>query len=119
LGFHLMKDVNTSIISKLGWQLLTNYGSVWVPLFRKKYIKYGTLLSCPLKSGSWIWNVIKYTIPLLYQGACFLSHKNSSLSIWYSPWIPTLMNFLPIPRLSYFPSYPLTIVGLIHTSSST
>jgi len=101
-------------ISKFGWKLLTNRDSIWVLLFHKKYIKYGNLLSCPLSSGSWIWNRIKSTASLLAQGACFIPHNNSSLLVWSSPWIPTLFNFLPVPRLPYFPSsYPLHIADLI------
>jgi len=33
LGFRLMKDVNLSMISKLGWKLLSNHNSLWVSLF--------------------------------------------------------------------------------------
>jgi hypothetical protein len=114
LDSRLMKDVNLSLISKFGWKLLTNRDSIWVLLFHKKYIKYGNLLSCPLSSGSWIWNRIKSTASLLAQGACFIPHNNSSLLVWSSPWIPTLFNFLPVPRLPYFPSsYPLHIADLI------
>jgi hypothetical protein len=54
LGFRLMKDVDLSLISKLGWKLLTNHDIIWVPLFTNKYIKYANLFSCPLGAGSWI-----------------------------------------------------------------
>jgi len=33
LGFRLIKDVNLSLISKLGWKLLSNHNSLWVSLF--------------------------------------------------------------------------------------
>jgi hypothetical protein len=120
LGFKLMKDVDLSLISKLGWKLLTNHDSIWVPLFTNKYIKYANLFSCPLSPGSWIWHGIKSTIPLLTRGTCFVPHYNSSLPIWSSPWIPTMDNFLPIPRLPQLPpSYPLHIADLISYPSLT
>jgi hypothetical protein len=115
-----MKDVNLSLISKLGWKLLTNHDSIWVPFFKDKYIKYGNLLSCPLSHGSWIWNGIKASVPLLTRGTCFVPHYNSSLPIWSSPWIPILDNFLPLPRLPNLPSsYPLHISDLIYYPSLT
>jgi hypothetical protein len=85
LGFRLMKDVNFSLISKLGWKLLSHHDCLWVYLFRKKYIKYANILSAPLSSGSWIWNGIRSTVSFLSSGACFIPHFNSQLSIWYSP----------------------------------
>lgn len=48
LGFRLIKDINLSLITKLGWKLLTDHDSLWVSLFNRKYIKYGNLLACPL-----------------------------------------------------------------------
>jgi hypothetical protein len=115
LGFRLMKDVNLSLIAKLGWNLLTNHNSSWVSLFQKKCIKYDNLLSSPLSSGSWIWNGIKATVPLIAKGACFLPSKSSTLPIWNIPWIPTIPNFLPTPRLPSLPfSYPLAISDLFH-----
>jgi len=120
LGFRLMKDVNFSLISKLGWKLLSYHDCLWVSLFRQKYIKYGNILSAPLSSGSWIWNGIRSTVSFLSSGVCFIPHFNSQLSIWYSPWIPSLLNFLPEPCLSSFSSsYHLVIVDLIHSSSLT
>jgi hypothetical protein len=86
--------------------------------YSKKYIKYGILLSSPLTSGSWIWNGSKATIPFLSIGACFIPHNISSLPVWSSSWIHTLLNFLPMPRLSSFSSsYPLAIADLIHPST--
>jgi hypothetical protein len=120
LGFRLMKYVNLFLISKLGWNLLTNHNSSWVSLFQRKYIKYGNVLSSPLSSGSWNWNGIKAIVPIIAQGACFSPSKFSSLSIWSSPWIPTLPLFLPTPRLPYLPSsYPLAISDLLLPSSYT
>jgi hypothetical protein len=37
----LMKDVNLSLIAKLGWKLLSNRDSLWVSFFKAKYINMG------------------------------------------------------------------------------
>jgi len=85
LGFQLMKDINLSLITKLRWKLLSDHDSLWVSLFKTKYIKYGNLLSCPLSSGSFIWNGIKAIVPLLASGACYIPYISSQLSVWSSP----------------------------------
>jgi hypothetical protein len=116
LGFKLMMDVNLSLISKLGWKLLSNHNSLWVSLFQQKYIKYSNFLSSSLTSGSWIWNGIKATLPIISIGACFSPHNNSSLPIWSSPWIPTAQSFTPMPRLpSITSNHSLIISDLIHS----
>jgi hypothetical protein len=115
LGFRLMKDINVSLIAKLGWKILVNHDALWIPLFKEKYIKYGTLLSCPLSTGSYIWNGITSVVPLLKLGACYIPHASSSLDIWHSPWIPSLPNFQPVPRVPRLClDYPLAISNLIH-----
>lgn len=107
-----------SLISKLGWKLLSNHDFIWVSPFREKYFKYGNLLSSPISSGSLIWNSIRSIVPFLSSGACFIPHFNLQLSIWHSPWIPTLLNFIPEPRLpSFCSSFPLVIADLIHPPS--
>jgi hypothetical protein len=116
LGFRLMKEVNLSLISKLGWKMLSNHNSLWVSLFQQKYIRYGNFLSSPLPSGSWIWNGIKATLPIISAGACFIPHNHSSLPIWSTPWIPTSPSFTPKPRLASIPSnHLLAISDLIHS----
>jgi hypothetical protein len=115
LGFRLMKDINVSLIAKLSWKILVNHDALWIPLFKEKYIKYGTLLSCPLSIGSYIWNGITSVVPLLKSGSCYIPHISSSLDIWHSPWIPTLPNFQPVPRVPRLClEYPLAISDLIH-----
>jgi hypothetical protein len=96
-----------SLLSKLGWKLLSNQDCLWVTLFKIKYVKYGNLLTSPLSSGSYIWNGIKSITPLLATGACFIPHIFSSLTVWFSPWVPTLTGFKSQPWISTFStSYP-------------
>jgi hypothetical protein len=120
LGFRLMKDVNISLISKLGWKLLLDHDCLWVSLFKNKYFKYGDLLSSPLPNGSFIWNGIKTIVPFLKSGACYIPHSLSSLAIWFSPWVPTLPNFRPAPRVeSLQANFPLAILDLVSSTTGT
>jgi hypothetical protein len=69
MGFHLIKDINVSLIAKLGLKILSNHDCLWVSLFQEKYVKYSSLISSPLGSGSYVWNEIKFIVPLLKSGS--------------------------------------------------
>jgi hypothetical protein len=57
---------------------------------------------------------------MLAKGSCFVPHFNSSLPIWTSPWIFTIVNFLLAPRLPHLPhSHPFHIADLIYPPSMT
>jgi len=120
LGFLLMKDVNISLISKLGWKLLVDHDCLWVSLFKNKYFKYGNLLTSPLPKGFFIWNGIKSIVHFLKSGACYIPHLLSSLAIWFSPWVPTLPDFRPAPRVeSLQANFPLAILDMVSSTIGT
>lgn len=88
--------------------------------FQGKYIKYGSLISSPLGSGSYVWNGIKFIVPLLKSGSCYVPHVSSSLAIYFSPWIPIVKNFIPTPQVPGLVDHrPLAIYDLIHPASIT
>jgi hypothetical protein len=102
LGFRRMHDFNLSLISKLGWKLLSNSDCLWVNQLQKKYIKYGNFISSPnVSSSSWIWKGIQKIKPLISAGACLTVSRNSTASIWSTNWVPSLPSFRPLPK---FPS---------------
>lgn len=80
MGFHFMKDINVSLFTKFGWKILSNHDSLWVSLFKKKYVKYGSIISSPLSSGFYIWNGIKSIVPLLKSRSCYIPYVSCSLS---------------------------------------
>jgi hypothetical protein len=102
LGFRRMHDFNLSLISKLGWKLLSNFDCLWVNQLQKKYIKYGNFISSPnVSSSSWIWKGIQKIKPFISAGACLTVSRNSTASIWSTNWVPSLPSFRPLPK---FPS---------------
>jgi hypothetical protein len=102
LGFRRMHDFNLSLISKLGWKLLSNSYCLWVSQLQKKYIKYGNFISSSnVSSSSWIWKGIQKIKPLISAGACLTVSKTSTASIWTTNWVPSLPSFRPLPK---FPS---------------
>jgi hypothetical protein len=99
LGIQNMFDINLALITKLGWQLLSNPDSFWVQQLRAKYLAYGTFLSSPESSNaSWLWKGILQCKSTLASGACLQVSLNSNFSIWTTAWIPTLPNFRPLPK---------------------
>jgi hypothetical protein len=73
-----------------------------------------------LGSGSYVWNGIKSIVPLLKSSSCYVPYVSSSLAIWFSPWIPTVPNFQPIPQVpGLVAQHPLAISDLINPDSLT
>jgi ribonuclease HI len=102
LGFRHMHDFNLSLISKLGWKLLSNFDCLWVNQLQKKYIKYGNFISSPnVSSSSWIWKGIQKIKPIISAGACLTVSRNSNASIWSTNWVPSLPSFRPLPKFPF------------------
>ena len=102
LVFRLMHEFNMSLISKLGWKLLSNADCLWVNQLQKKYIKYGNFItSLNPSSSSWLWKEIQRIKPFISAWACLKVSRASTSSIWSTNWIPYLPSFRPMPK---FPS---------------
>ena len=102
LGFRRMHEFNLSLVSKLGWKLLSNHDCLWVAQLQKKYIKYGDFLSSPSPtSSSWIWKGIQKIRPIILAGACLRVSRATTANIWTTNWVPSLPSFRPLPK---FPS---------------
>jgi hypothetical protein len=120
LGLRKMEEVNLALITKLGWQLLTQVDSLWVAQLKGKYISTGSFLSPPPHSApSWLWKGILASLPVISQGACHRAHSHSPIPIWNAPWIPSMPSFIPVPL---FPGPPnstnLVLSDLINPNST-
>lgn len=63
LGIKSLRDMNTAMLAKLGWLILTRPDELWVQVLRNKY---GHLLSStPRRNTSALWRHIRATIPLI------------------------------------------------------
>jgi hypothetical protein len=120
LGFRKMEEVNLGLISKLAWKLLTQSEAMWVAQLQGKYLSSGTFLSPPPHSSpSWLWKGILSSQPIILKGACHKVHKNSTLPIWNSPWVPTIPSFIPSPiSLSFIQSSDMVISDLINQNDT-
>ena len=94
-----MHGFNLSLITKLGWKMLTQTDSLWVKQLQNKYIKYEDFLSSPISSSaSWLWKGIQKIKPFISAGAYLRVSRNSTTPIWSSNWVPTIPSFKPGPK---------------------
>ena len=115
LGFRRMKDVNIAFMAKLGWKLLTGADCVWVSQLLGKYLNSESFLfRSSISATSWLWKGITKTKPLISLGAYHKIHRLSNLSVWNSPWLPTVPLFSPSPFPLSLAAYPeLKVLDLI------
>jgi hypothetical protein len=106
-----MHEFNLSLITKLGWKMITNTDCLWVKQLQNKYIKYEDFLSSPnSSSASWLWNGIQKIKPFLLARACLRVSRNSSAPIWSSNWVPTIPTFKPGPKFPFNKHLPALLV---------
>jgi hypothetical protein len=116
-----MHEFNLSLITKLGWKMISNTYYLWVWQLQNKYIKYENFLSSPVSSSaSWLWKGIQKIKPILLAGACLKVSRFSSAPIWSSNWVPTIPSFKPGPKFTLNKNLPALLVRdlIDHTIAS-
>ena len=112
-----MKEVLLALIAKLGWKLLTDADSLWVSQLSSKYLSSDSFLSpSSISATSWLWKGIIKTKPIISLGTCHKIHQFSSLFVWNSSWIPTLLLFSPFLPHSLSVQPDLNVSGLISSN---
>jgi hypothetical protein len=96
----------------------TNFATTWVSQLQGKYLSTGSFLYPPSHSNpSWLWKCILKSQSIISKGACHRVHLNSSFSVWNSPWIPTLPDFIPLPSSqNTFPNPNLMVSDLFFSN---
>lgn len=58
LGIRSMEFLNSSLLARLGWKMVSNQPLLWVDALRGKYLKNGIsfLFATPKPLSSWLWN---------------------------------------------------------------
>jgi hypothetical protein len=99
LGIRSMEALNSSLLAKLGWRMLSSSSLLWVDTLKAKYLRNYSFLEAPFKSdASWIWKGILKHRKVVMNGACRAISSGLNLNVWSSPWIPSLPNFKPTPN---------------------
>jgi ribonuclease HI len=106
-----MHEFNLSLITKLGWKMITHTDCLWVNQLQKKYIRYGDFLSSPISSSaSWLWKGIQKIKPILLAGTCHRVSRSLAAPIWTSNWVPTIPSFKPGPKFPFNKHLPALLV---------
>ena len=114
LGFKKHKDINSALIAKLAWMIVSNRDSLCMQVLRAKYkIKQDWLRADPPKTASPIWRAIESAKSIILKGACYLIGDGSSVEIWRDPWVPWFQDFTPKSRDVNSNQPPLKVSKLI------
>lgn len=82
LGIKNLKDHNSALLAKVGWNVMKKPEALWVKVVKAKYLKEGSLLDCkPKSSDSYQWKCIKKGIPVLREGLRWRVGKGNLISL--------------------------------------
>ncbi|GLU14892.1 hypothetical protein SLE2022_314330 [Rubroshorea leprosula] len=118
LGLRSAKENNQALITKLGWQLISNPSKPWCRALTAKYLKCGSLMYCPTSPiASATWKSILKCRNILQLGLRWRVGDGQQIKFWQDVWVgdkplyevvlsPTLPGFVDIPV-----SYAITPSG--------
>lgn len=107
-GFKKAKDVNSAILAKLAWLMVSGKQSLCMEFLRTKYkVSNNWITEEPVKSASPTWRVIEAAKKLIEKGACCLLGDGKSIDIWSDPWILWIVNFKPQPKVEEYKQFPI------------
>lgn len=86
IGFKKAKDVNSALLAKLAWLVVSGKQSLCMEVLRTKYkVSNNWITEDPVKSASPTWRAIEAAKELIEKGACFLLGDGKSIDIWFDP----------------------------------
>lgn len=69
LGIRTARDMNKSLLSKLGWNLLTQNNGLWSKVLKAKYLPHTSFLQAqPRADASYTWKSILWTKEIIEEG---------------------------------------------------
>lgn len=86
LGFKKVKDINSALLAKLGWMVVSKRDSLCMSILRSKYkVKDDWLRSDISKQASPIWKAIEKSKGIISKGVYYLIGDGSSMEVWLDP----------------------------------
>lgn len=118
LGFKKAKDVNSALLAKLAWMVVSGKQSFCMEVLRTKYkVSNNWITEEPVKLACPTWRAIEAGKNLIEKGACFLLGDGKSIDIWIDQWVPWIANFKPQPRVEEYKQFPIKAFQLIDSTS--
>lgn len=101
LSLRSARDMNTSFMMKVGWNLCARKNDMWVKIIRSKY-KCGEDLVPMIntrRQGSNLWRGICKNWNLVEKNMVWRVGNGNSISFWSDPWVPNLGRLMDSARL--------------------
>lgn len=120
LGFKKANEVNSALLAKLAWMVISGKQTICMEVLRTKYKVSNSWLSVePRKASSPTWRAIEAAKKLVVKGACFMSGDGMSIDVWTDPWVPSIDNFKPHPRVEEYNQIAIKASDLIDQPTRT
>lgn len=87
LGLKKARTQNKALLTKRGWKMMTEHGSLWTSVLRDKYLTNHSLLTWPTnRACSHTWKSIIHTLPILKKGTKWTIGDGQNVSLWKDWW---------------------------------
>ncbi|XP_026411087.1 uncharacterized protein LOC113306356 [Papaver somniferum] len=95
LNIRKTEHLNTALLAKLAWRMLTDPDALWVQILKHKYFPdYSPLHVVCTESVSWESKGICRGLELIRKYYCWEIGDRTSIEIWKDKWVPTIDNLL-------------------------
>ncbi|GKV23249.1 hypothetical protein SLEP1_g33000 [Rubroshorea leprosula] len=107
LGLRSAKENNQALVTKLGWQLISNPNKPWCGALLAKYLKSGSVMHCPTSvTASATWKTLS-PVPPDFMDA-LISQAITPSGDWNESW---LGNLLPQNVVDQILATPILVFG--------
>lgn len=84
---------------KLGWKLAMGEDLLWTKLMRSEYLEGKNFFEHQkVKGSSYVWQGIISARQFIKRGCCFKIGDGLGINPWKDPWIPSLLDKIPITK---------------------
>lgn len=101
MGFRDLRAFNLALLTKQGWRIQQNPGSMVHRVFKAKYFGGSSFKDAQLGSRpSYVWRSIMAAKEIVEKGSRWVIGNGKRVHIWEDRWIPTLVSFKVVsPRV--------------------
>lgn len=89
-----LSRMNTALLMKIGWNIITKPQSLWIRVLRSKYglEQYGIPTNLNFKNGSYLWRAVNNIWPHVKNGIRWAVGNGKSVFFWNDWWVPEVYN---------------------------
>ena len=88
MGFKDFERFNKAMLAKQVWRLLTDHTSLFYRVFNSKFFPNGSVMDAKPSLGSYAWQSIVKTIPLVKSSMLWRVGDGKQIKIFGERWLP-------------------------------